>query len=1047
MSASYLNFDLLIDRGPAGYRARVIASPAGEAATDFALPFADAELAGFLERYFEGDFYPAAQPGLDARGFGQRLYQAVFAGAVGRCLRRSLDEAGRSGAGLRIRLRFDAGAPELAELPWELLYAPDLERLLAPSSETPLVRYLPVEHSSRMQPVQPPLVVLAALSNPAGGTPLAVEREWQHLQEAVAGLDERHVRLERTPATWAALQARLRQGPVHVLHFVGHGFFDRGQNRSGLVFEDEAGRASIVPAEMFKTLLHDHDALRLVYLNACEGASNGRSDPFRGVAQQLVQQGVPAVVAMQFPISDAAAITLSREFYRALAGGYPVDAALGEARKAVLGQTGSPEWATPVLFSRSDDNRLFDLSQGATDPLFGLPALPVFDLPEKPFHYLDWYRREDAEVFFGRGREIRSLYDRVTAADGDPVILLYGQSGVGKSSVLAAGLLPRLEASQEVRYMRRDQAKGLLGTLAAGLPIETDDDLASAWRRLEAQCDKPLLVILDQVEELFTRPNSEQPDELGDFLDALEKLFGDATRRPRGRLILGFRKEWLAEIDKRLAERALPRVGVFLERLGRDGIAEVVAGPTSRPRLRGRYGLTVADALPSMIADDLLADRESPIAPMLAILLADMWDAAKARSHDRPVFDEDLYYEFRTRGLSLNDFLGRQLQALHGELPEAVESGLALDLLAYHTTPLGTAEQRTMADLEGTYSHRRDVLPVLVHQCQDLYLLVDPAKNQPGQPPASRLTHDTLAPHVRKRFDESEAPGQRARRIMESRVVLWKNGNNGPALDGSDLAVVEAGSRGMRGWDIQKGEVHLIEMSRLARRRRRIGQVIVVAVVVSFLILISNSGFGALSDWRRQRIAQTQNRFIEVPNSGVQIQQFEVSNRHFRLFLLATSSTQSPNWPNNELPATNIIAERAQDFCKWLGGTLPTKEQWLEAAKRPQRNVSCPDLSQGLPTDSANIRGINQDGDTAEAVDHPYICDFTKDGVSHLRGNVLEWTRTTTEGGLWDEIDQEVGLIVMGGSYEQPLGTIDQVYEVKANLPFAGIGFRCAANG
>ncbi len=105
----------------------------------------------------------------------------------------------------------------------------------------------------------------------------------------------------------------------------------------------------------------------------------------------------------------------------------------------------------------------------------------------------------------------------------------------------------------------------------------------------------------------------------------LAGLFADPGRRPQGRLILGFRKEWLAEIEKRLEERRLPRAKVFLERLSQAGIVEVVAGPARVPRLRNRYGLTVADELPGLIADDLLADRESPVAPMLQILLTGMW--------------------------------------------------------------------------------------------------------------------------------------------------------------------------------------------------------------------------------------------------------------------------------------------------------------------------------------------------------------------------------------------------------------------------------------
>ena len=62
---------------------------------------------------------------------------------------------------------------------------------------------------------------------------------------------------------------------------------------------------------------------------------------------------------------------------------------------------------------------------GAVDLLSDLP-LPPLDLPDKPYRYLDWYRREDAGIFFGRGREIRQLYDRMTAPDGPPRVLPSG---------------------------------------------------------------------------------------------------------------------------------------------------------------------------------------------------------------------------------------------------------------------------------------------------------------------------------------------------------------------------------------------------------------------------------------------------------------------------------------------------------------------------------------------------------------------------------------------------------------------------------------------
>ena len=370
---NYKTFELLIDRGKDRLEALVIRSPAGDARNEFDLPFSEDVLASFLwQTAGVTRTYGAAEGDgqrLDLRAFGSQLYEAVFAGDVGRCLQRSMDAAAREESGLRISLRIDPRLADLSALPWEYLYSTDWQRYLALSGETPLVRYLETSFAGQLQPVVPPLVVLAVLSNPAGVTPLAVEKEWSNLRAAVAGFGKRQVRLERVEATWPALQARLRTSPAHVVHFIGHGFFDTSQNQGGLLFEDEAGQPVTVPAERFKVLLHDQSALRLVFLNACQGAASGRSDSFAGVAQQLVQQGLPAVVAMQFPVSDGAAITLSREFYRALADGYPVDAAVSEARKAVYGLGDGAEWGTPVLFSRSDDNRLIELPQGDRRPV------------------------------------------------------------------------------------------------------------------------------------------------------------------------------------------------------------------------------------------------------------------------------------------------------------------------------------------------------------------------------------------------------------------------------------------------------------------------------------------------------------------------------------------------------------------------------------------------------------------------------------------------------------------------------------------------------
>ena len=107
------------------------------------------------------------------------------------------------------------------------------------------------------------------------------------------------------------------------MHFVGHGAFSRV---GVLILQDEQGHGWPVSGDELGTLLHDHRSLRLAFLNACEGARASEGDLFSGVAQSLVQQGIPAVVAMQFPISERAAGVLVHEFYASLSEGHPVDA-------------------------------------------------------------------------------------------------------------------------------------------------------------------------------------------------------------------------------------------------------------------------------------------------------------------------------------------------------------------------------------------------------------------------------------------------------------------------------------------------------------------------------------------------------------------------------------------------------------------------------------------------------------------------------------------------------------------------------------------------
>jgi uncharacterized RDD family membrane protein YckC len=359
-----LNFDLAIDPHGDGFRARVLSSPAGEAENVFAFPFTDQDLEILILRVIGSvgrarrqlrRFESAERRLLE--DFGGQLFQAVFAGSVRTCFERSVTAAEAADTGLRIRLRL---APAVQNAPWEYLHDREYG-FLSLSPETPVVRYLPIPKPVRPLPVRPPLRILAMIAAPTDLQRLQHEEEWQKLRSSLGELIDRGmVQLDRLPVgSLAALQRPLRTGDYHVLHFVGHGLYDETVQDGALVLEDDNGQSRLVTGRDLGMMLRGSRSLRLVVLNACEGARSAVDDPFGGVAQALVRQGLPAVIAMQFEISDPAALLFSQSFYQAVADLLPTDVAMVEARRAIFAADNEVEWATPVIYLRASDGRIF----------------------------------------------------------------------------------------------------------------------------------------------------------------------------------------------------------------------------------------------------------------------------------------------------------------------------------------------------------------------------------------------------------------------------------------------------------------------------------------------------------------------------------------------------------------------------------------------------------------------------------------------------------------------------------------------------------------
>ena len=369
------DLDLLLARADDRFEARVVRSPAGDGqSAEFGPLFGDLEVENFELKISRGRARTRrveAAPVAEAKRFGARMFDAVFSGDTRECLRRSQDYAREHQATLRVRLRL-ADCPELANLPWEFLYDGSEDSFLALSVATPVIRYLQLPDPPRAVTVSLPLQVLVIRSEPANLPELQLEEEWAQVAGSVQELADSGAVAFTALATPSLGELRriLMRGEFHVLHYMGHGSFDE-ENGGVLYFTGQDRRAVAVTATDLGVILRDHTSMRMAVLNACEGARTDPGDPFAGVAETLVRRGVPAVVAMQFELTDQAAVEFAPALYGALAAGLPVDAAVTEARKAVYAI--SPvEWATPVLYMRSEDAQLFSLTEPAEPPAASL---------------------------------------------------------------------------------------------------------------------------------------------------------------------------------------------------------------------------------------------------------------------------------------------------------------------------------------------------------------------------------------------------------------------------------------------------------------------------------------------------------------------------------------------------------------------------------------------------------------------------------------------------------------------------------------------------
>lgn len=336
------------------------------------------EAQGFA-RYLNQQGSPAQE---DVRRLGEILFGMLFTKEQARHLKDHLavHDASRwlRRRGVRLRLVLQQ-APELAGLPWETVYDPEIG-FLGQRRDIALVRHYP--SSTRIaNEVKEVLRVLVVMAQPAETQQLDLPNSRNHLETVLSSTAESEVEFlcgynaaaKVGPGNCisvdtdlpSAIAKKLREG-WDVLHFDGHAGQDRqpmpGAPPSPFVLwcEDERGDYMSLSldalGEWIEALAAENRAPRVVVLNACETAG-----PTGSALVSLLERGVNAAVGMQRPLQDTSARAFSEGFYTELVRSGQVDHAVSQGRERIVSSLhhGQLDWSAPVLVTKTERGIVF----------------------------------------------------------------------------------------------------------------------------------------------------------------------------------------------------------------------------------------------------------------------------------------------------------------------------------------------------------------------------------------------------------------------------------------------------------------------------------------------------------------------------------------------------------------------------------------------------------------------------------------------------------------------------------------------------------------
>lgn len=671
--------------------------------------------------------------------------------------------------------------------------------------------------------------------------------------------------------------------------------------------------------------------------------------------------------------------------------------------------------------------------------------------PQVPYKFLSSYRLADSLIFFGRDEEVANLQKRLK---GHKTLLVYGKSGVGKTSLLRAGLQAYSDHSDAVFLMTRllsSPRKVLEQEFRKNFPDLKGSRCEELWEEILLKTEQPVFLIIDEFEELFLRS---APEEQEDFLNLLRALF--ESSEDRAKLILSLREDYLAELFA--LERfwdGLAQNRMRLKTLEAESAVRSIVGPAEL------FGLEVESALCRRLVDSLFQEGIHPAE--LQIVLDRLY---RAGAQDGRLTLSD-FERLGGVGPILAAYLDESLKAL-----PAVDQQRARTLLKQLVTASGTREAVSHRNLVLRLSIPESAIDSLLRYLIDARLVRVVVQSEDL---GYELSHNTLV----KRVQEWETPLEVARRHAEMTLrnefrtyrrvgsllprdrlaLLMKPDLNLEPGDDERLMLVRASvvhQMDPAFWMQEPAHqelcyptmLEMLQDDQLASGLRRdlivalarlpledralealqrsavkLANPTVVKALKGVSVKVRRSleraveerffglermtrvaagpalvGSDTLSKQERLKVTRpdlhsrilSERELIRVELPDFSIDRWVVSNAEYAEFQPLHRHFYPPH--EADFPAVNVSYEEAVEYADWLGKRLPTEEEWEKAARGEDgRKFPWGDIFEvDLVNSGESERRAPLPVTALEGGASPYGC-------LQMSGNVWEWTSTPWE--------------------------------------------------